>query len=185
MRRIEAIDLVASDNPYQQANRDVPPPNAYSYKATGAPPPQLNPLMKQANTASVGILFALLIWRSLAAYELAERFESSMMRLVTVIPAIAILCSNVLGFVVNFMKPMNFKNYLKLILALNIVREWTEMAYNVVALVTGLGNAREVSMGRLFMNMWWSFLCISFSKSRWVLNVILPHNHPARNAYSA
>jgi len=49
----------------------------------------LNPLLKQANTASIGLLFILLIWRTLACFEMADQFHSVAMRTLTRIPAIA------------------------------------------------------------------------------------------------
>jgi hypothetical protein len=135
-------------------------------------PENINPLIKQASTASVGVLFGLLIWRSLSSYELADQFVSDAMRLVLVVPVIGILIFNVVGFILNLIKPLNFKNHLKAILAMNIVREWVELAYNAVKLVTVSSKAsipREVYFGRLFVNVWWTLLCFSFSRSRWVL----------------
>jgi hypothetical protein len=135
------------------------------------PAQQLNPLLKQASTASIGILFVLLIWRSLASYELADQFNSGTFRLLAVTPTVLILVSNLMGFIINFMKPFNFKNLLKFILALNITREFVELLYNVVMLVVNSSNSqipREVYFGRFFMNVWWLSLCITFSKSRWV-----------------
>jgi hypothetical protein len=138
----------------------------------GNAPENINPLIKQASTASVGILFGLLIWRSLSSYELADQFVSDAMRLILVIPVIGILILNVIGFVLNFVKPLNFKNHLKAILAINILREWVELAYNAVKLVAVSSKSpipREVYFGRMFVNVWWTLLCFSFSRSRWVL----------------
>lgn len=137
-------------------------------------PQQLNPLLKQASTASIGILFVLLIWRSLASYELADQFNSGTFRLLAVTPTVMILIANLMGFIINVMKPFNFKNFLKFILALNITREFIELLYNVVMLVVNSSNSqipREVYFGRFFMNVWWLSLCITFSKSRWVASI--------------
>ena len=137
-------------------------------------PQQINPLLKQASTASIGILFVLLIWRSLAAYELADQFNAGSFRIIAVAPTVLILCANLMGFVVNVMKPYNFKNLLKFILALNISREFIELLYNVMMLVTNTPNSgisRDIYFGRFFMNVWWLSLCVTFSKSRWVLQI--------------
>jgi hypothetical protein len=139
--------------------------------------PQINPLLKQTSTASIGFLFALLIWRSFASYELADQFESGAFKLVSVLPTVLILCANLMGFVVNVMKPFNFKNYLKFILALNIIRECFELLYNTVNLVVQTSTSiipREVYLGRFFMNVWWLTLCVTFSKSRWVAQLMPP-----------
>lgn len=136
--------------------------------------PQLNPLLKQASTASIYILFVLLIWRSLAAYEVADQFNSGSLRILAVAPTVLILCANLTGFVVNVIKPHNFKNFLKFILALNITREFVELLYNVVMLVVNPSNtgiSRDIYFGRFFMNVWWLSLCVTFSKSRWVLQI--------------
>jgi hypothetical protein len=143
---------------------------------------QLNPLLKQASTASICILFVLLIWRSLAAYELADQFNSGSLRILAVAPTVLILCANLMGFVINVMKPFNFKNFLKFILALNISREFVELLYNVVMLVANSPNSgisRDIYFGRFFMNVWWLSLCVTFSKSRWVLQIIPSNNNNA------
>lgn len=140
-------------------------------------PQQLNPLVKQASTASIGILFMLLIWRSLAAYELADQFNAGSLRIVAVAPTVLILCANLMGFVINVMKPFNFKNQLKFILAMNSIREFIELLYNIVMLVFNSPNSgisRDVYFGRFFMNVWWLSLCVTFSKSRWVLQTLPP-----------
>lgn len=146
---------------------------------------QLHPLLKQANTASIGLLFGLLIWRSLTAYELADQFSSSSLRIVCIPPVVIILIANIAGFLVNIIKPLNFKTHLKLILASNIVREWLELIYNVFKIVftnSTSSVSRENYFGRFFMNVWWSILCISFARSRWVLQLSgenQPGNHSA------
>ena len=150
-------------------------------------PQQLNPLLKQAGTVSICILFILLIWRSLAAYELADQFNSGSLRILAVSPTVLILCCNLMGFVINVMRPYNFKNFLKFILALNITREFVELLYNVVMLVANTstsGISRDVYFGRFFMNVWWLSLCGTFSKSRWVLQIASPVPDNVRtNAY--
>jgi len=105
-------------------------------------PPVLNPLLKQAPTASIVMLFLLLIWRSLASYELAGQFApDSYLRLLAVTPSLTILLSNLTGFVVTIFKPINFKNHLKIILAINIVREWIELIYNILKIILSSSSA--------------------------------------------
>jgi hypothetical protein len=153
----------------------------------GQHPQQLNPLLKQASSASIGILFVLLIWRSLASYELADQFNSGTFRLLAVTPTVLILIANLMGFIINVMKPFNFKNFLKFILALNITREFIELLYNAAMLVVNSSNSqipREVYFGRFFMNVWWLSLCITFSKSRWVASISLPSGQGQPNVGS-
>jgi hypothetical protein len=142
--------------------------------------PALNPLLKQASTASVGILFAGLIWRTLAVYEAVSQVSNPWVKVVATLPILIILFGNLLGFVANVMKPNNFKNWLKAILAMNIVREWAELAFNVFFIVFASAfslshqssrQPREVYFGRFVINVWWIALCFGFSRSRWVLSI--------------
>lgn len=180
-----------TDNEYkQQFEPQYKPQYAPSQHAGAAgsyqqQPQQLNPLLKQASTASIGILFILLIWRSLAAYELADQFNSGSFRILAVTPTVLILCANLMGFVINVMKPFNFKNFLKFILALNITREFVELLFNIVMLVANSpssGISRDVYFGRFFMNVWWLSLCVTFSKSRWVVVPTGVANNAAPNS---
>lgn len=133
----------------------------------------LQGLLKQASSASIGVLFALLAWRALTAYEMASHFKNGIVRLVSVSPSLLLLMMNLAGFLVNFFQPLGFKNHMKVILAANVSREWIELAYNfLMILVTDSTTAipREVYFGRVFMNVWWTLLCMAFAKSRWVSN---------------
>lgn len=137
-------------------------------------PLQLHPLLKQANTVSVGILFMLLIWRNLGVYEMADQFASLRMRALTLPPMIAILLLNLGGFLLNAMRPQGFKNQLKGVLAANTLREWVELTFNVAMVLSRSRYSsipRDVYIGRFFMNIWWITFCVSFSKSRWVATV--------------
>jgi hypothetical protein len=140
--------------------------------------------VKRASAASVAVLFGLLVWRSLSSYELADQFSSTILRVTTLVSVVAVLTLNAGGLIVSLAKPLDFKNQLKAVLALNILREWLELAYNVVMVLLGssrLGVPREVYVGRIFMNIWWSLLCFSFSKSRWVLSA--PSSLPPREQF--
>lgn len=133
----------------------------------------VNAFVRRASAASVAVLFGLLIWRSLSSYELADQFSSAVTRTLLIVPVVVLLVVNTVGLLVSIVKPLNFKNQLKAVLALNILREWTELAYNIVMILLASSRSavpREAYVGRIFMNIWWSILCFSFSKSRWVLS---------------
>eukprot|EP01036_Dinobryon_divergens_P026584 gene26584-35252_t len=134
----------------------------------------INPLMKQANTASIALLFVLLIWRTFSCFEMAEQILSAHTKALLLVPATILTCANAIGFFVNLLKPMGFKNHLKVILALNLIREGIEMLFNVMMMI--FSDSRELFFGRFFVNCWWFFLCYSFSKSRWVLETSIPTN---------
>ncbi len=144
---------------------------------------QNNPLLKQATSATITILFIMLLWRSLLSYELADQFSTEYIRMMAVLPTIGLLCSNLVAFFTALTRPNNLnKNLLKTILAANIIREYIELAYNVVMLVLNNPTAqvpREIYFGRFFGNVWWLLLTSSFSKTRWTLSQFqkpLEHN---------
>lgn len=144
-----------------------------------------NPLLQRASAASIGVLFGLLVWRSLSSYELASQFHSHYLRALSTLPVIVLMVLNVLGFGVSIFRPLQFKNQLKAILSVNLGREWLEFAYNIVMIVMVSTKAevpREAYIGRLFMNIWWSALCFSFSRSRWVL-AAAPQLSPPRRQF--
>ena len=142
--------------------------------------PELNPLVRQTTTASIALLFGLLIWRSLTSFELASQFTDDSMRLLSLIPSVALLVANIAGFLLNIVKPYNFKNHLKVILAINIIREWVELVYSLFMMVTWSPTSsvvpRETYFGSMFMNIWWCVVCFSFSRSRWVLKHTLSNS---------
>jgi len=135
---------------------------------------QVANLLKQTSTASLGVLFGALIWRGLAVFDEAGMQRKGFLRTVSLPITLLILVANIAGFLVNVFKPNNFKNYLKGILALNIVREWIDLMFNLILVLVrpwnrmAIRTPREVFFGRIFINMWWMTLCFGFSKSRWV-----------------
>lgn len=133
----------------------------------------MNPLLKQANTASIGLLFILLLWRTVSCFEMVDSISSSYRKTLILVPASILAIANAVGFVVNLIRPLNFKNHLKFIVALNLMRESTEIVYNILMVL--FSSSREVFLGRFFVSCWWLFLCFSFSKSRWVLETIIPN----------
>jgi hypothetical protein len=135
---------------------------------------QQYPLRREAGTASICVLFGLLVWRSLSAYDLIDQLSPGVFKLFSVVAVVSILIANITGLIVNIMRPLNFKNGLKLVLAMNVLREWSELVYNIFMLIFSSSTAelpKDAFIGRIFMNVWWSLLCFSFSKSRWVLQV--------------
>ena len=52
-------------------------------------------LLKQASSASIGVLFALLAWRALTAWSMASQFKNKLVRLMSVSPAVTLLTLNV------------------------------------------------------------------------------------------
>jgi len=145
--------------------------NFYSQSPQVQHPVEANPILRKASEGSVGVLFLLLSWRSLSTYELADSFASKRMRLCSVLPTMFILVSNMAGFIINVMRPNNFKSMLKAILALNMIREAVEVCFNICKIVFKTDyttTPKEVYFGRFFGNIWWISLCASFSKSRWV-----------------
>lgn len=155
-----------------------------------------HPVLKTVTGGAVGVLFVMLTWRSLSSYELAEQFSNPLLKFTAITPTIVIMIGNLLGIVTNIVKPKNFKNIMKSILAANIVREIVECTYNVLKIIVNHSITsskssladyvpKEIYFGRLFGNMWWMLLCISFSKSRWASAPIQTGNAETDDTYES
>jgi hypothetical protein len=91
----------------------------------------------------------------------------------------SILFINAVGAILTLFRPIAMKNYLKLILAVNIIREWTSTLLNLTYCLVGGQDQRDIHIGRLFMNIWFLTLCYSYRNSRWVAKIIPPKGiHP-------
>lgn len=176
------IDIVADYEQRNEYTHTNPYTQKYSYANTqgNTNTRKVDALFKQASTASISVLFILLIWRSLSSYEIINQVMNSLIKTVLLTPTVVIMLANIIGFIVNLTRPMNFKNILKFILACNIFREWIELVFNLIMMVASTANAnipREIYFGRMFMNIWWSAICVSFSRSRWVLQTTIPSSY--------
>lgn len=130
------------------------------------------PYLTQANPASIGILFLLLIWRLLGIYEIADNKGNQISAIAVKYGTVCLLACNVAGFLAAVFRPVALKNHLKVILASNILREGLEAMFNMFMILTAKATLRELHFGRLLMNLWWGYLCFSFSKSRWVAQLV-------------
>lgn len=131
----------------------------------------VNHLLRQINTASVTVLFLTLMWRSLALHEMAKEFQSDLIRYSTLFSLKFLLLINIIGCIMNVMNPMRFKTFLKMILAMNIFQEWTDLSYNIVQIVfypIATGLPKGFYFGRCLMNMWFLLMDITHSRVRWV-----------------
>ena len=133
---------------------------------------QVASLLKQTPTASLGFLFGGLIWRSLAAFEEVSQRRRGFVKTISLPPTLMVLVANVLGFVINIIKPNIFRNDLNVDLPLDLVRQWADLAYCFVMVLirpwTTSKVPRELYFGRMFISLWWLTLCFGFSRSRWV-----------------
>ena len=138
---------------------------------------QVTAIAKQASAYSIGILFAALIWRSITIFELVSEMQKGQLRrLIVLIPSIVMIILNIAGLVLFAIQPNDYKNLLKLFLAVNVLREWIDsfvcicrILFGGEAIVTrssvySIGTVvkkvpREVYFGRLFVNVWWLTLC--------------------------
>ena len=160
--------LAYNDHDYSQHFRRAQQRSPSSQQTLPDRLKQALPYLMQANPASIAVLFGLLIWRLLSIYEVADSKGNTFLALFSKYSTLLILITNSLGFLVTVFKPVVLKNYLKFILVINILREWVEGLFNIFMMITGKAQIREMHFGRLLMNVWWSYLCFSFSKSRWV-----------------
>ena len=97
---------------------------------------QTQALLKQASTASIGVLFGALIWRSLAAIESLSLIKhNNIMKSLIKIPTFLLLTCNIIGFLIGIMRAEQFKNQLKGILAMNLIREFLELIINLFYII--------------------------------------------------
>lgn len=129
------------------------------------------PLIQQANPLSIGILFAMLIWRLMATLDLMGTELDAVTGLSRFFTS-AILITNALGLILTFLSPIAMKNYLKTILAINIIREWMDAFWNLKCWLFGESIDRDVFFGQFVLNAWFLALCYSYRNSRWVPKIV-------------
>jgi hypothetical protein len=140
------------------------------------------PLLQRINTAGLKMFFALLLWRGLSSLDMAMALSpslsssslSSSSSLLLVVPQVfllgALLSANIFGLLLSFTRPLNFKNQLKFLLGLNILKEGGELLANALrVLLPGAGRAREEYVMAGLVNCWWLTLCYTYTRSRWTL----------------
>ena len=156
--------------------------SSYSYKNTKShiDETQRAKFRMELGIASINILFIMSIWRCIVLYDLATSFTSPVLKSVSTLPLQFLLILNVLSLFVNLLRPMQYKNILKIAMGLNIVKEWVDLAYNLFIIVFGpsildLQTPQEIQyftkgyfFGRLMLNMWFLVSGIAQLRSRWV-----------------
>jgi hypothetical protein len=131
-----------------------------------------NRIASQVTAASIGTLFVVLIWKLMIAFELADQITNTFQRNIATISLCIVLICNVAGFLFNIFSPLMFKSYLKIILAINMLREFISMMYNIFNMVFPSQDSNippEAYFLSIAYNLWIGILCYSFSKSRWVM----------------
>ncbi|RYG68607.1 hypothetical protein EON64_04815 [archaeon] len=139
----------------------------------------LSTMVKHTDKVHAGILLFALCWRILGLYEISGSGGTikgfMRYRSVTRISLLLLLMLNILGFALNCLPVPGYrhKNKLKAIVAVNIIREWIEVFYNLYMILLGSDAVdKAIYQGRLFMNIWWSLLCMSFLRTRWVSSLV-------------
>lgn len=166
-------------NPYEGKNEPYRPPSNNPYKPNANQPTEMkNRFRMELGAASISLLFVLSIWRTIVLHDAASTFMSPLMNLLTTIPLKCILMLNIVSLVTNLVKPLYFKNILRLTFGLNILKEAVDLTYNAVMIVFNKSFLisqpifpREYYLGRLLMNLWFLLAGISQLKSRWVLQL--------------
>jgi hypothetical protein len=134
-------------------------------------------LLNKTTYSTISLLLALLIWRLIVVYELADSFESNFMRQVTIFPIVLLMLTNAVGLVGNIMNPVANKNYIRVVLKINAIREYVELAFNIYKMITSKSLAftdvgaipREVYFGRFFASLFYLSLLTAMTKARWMM----------------
>lgn len=151
----------------------------------------LSTMVKHTDKVHAGILLFALCWRILGIYEISGLGGTlkgfTWYRGITRGSLLVLMALNILGFALNCLPAPGYahKNKLKAIVAFNIIREWVEIAYNFyMVLLGGARVEKSIYQGRLFMNIWWSLLCMSYLRTRWVASLVGAGPGEDQNSYS-
>jgi hypothetical protein len=136
-----------------------------------------NPLIRSIGSASVSLIYLFLAWRSVACYEQANLFINGFTRKLSSNAVILLFISNLTGFLISLFQPHKYKSLLKSIIALNTVREFTELIYNMFMIIVASPTAdfsRDFYLGRFITCVYLLMVCLSTSKLRWVNQQPIP-----------
>jgi hypothetical protein len=182
MRRGESSCIIAADSSYYQGQKATRRYGGNRGDTTGFYRHQQSngqtQKAAQGNTKitvkksmfAVFVAFALLLVRSTALIDMADRFAHPAMRHLAIAASATLIIVNVLGVITNFMRPAYSKAVMKSLFGLNLIKELIEFIYNLINVVVRSPSAAvpaEVLQGRMFSNAVFMSLYFGMIKSRW------------------
>lgn len=158
-------DTFRNQNGYLAGSDSLQP----QYQHSKASNNLVHPLVRKASAASVSLIYLLLAWRAMGCYDSISDSSASYLRTLFNIPVAFIFCLDIFGFIASLINPSRFKVVLKFILACNTVREITELAFNVLRIITiSKTTGRDYYLGRMIASVYFLLLCFSTSRIRWI-----------------
>ena len=160
--------------PNQNINHQFHSHSTASHSSASPQSPPINPLLKRVSTASLCLIYFILAWRALGSYELSGLFVNGIIRFFCTVSVSIVFISNCIALILclagNVLKPIDVKNQLKFVLALNTIRESVELVYNILMMVlasSGAEFSKDFYLGRFITSLYFLMLCLSTSKIRW------------------
>lgn len=127
-------------------------------------------LIATVSKGSISFFFFMLMWRSIHHYEMADMSFQGLIRVIFVLPTVALFVGNMLGCVAALSPPNpKTKKRLKLILNYNKVVEIVLFVYHVIRLTVAPSQRviREIYVGRTLSNFLFLIQCQLFTKVTW------------------
>jgi hypothetical protein len=135
------------------------------------PSNKVHPFLTKLPWASLSIIYFLLTWRAMGCYDSSGQFSISMIRTLSNVPVTIIFVLNILGVIISIVNPLKLRVQLKLILAINTLREIIELMYNVIMIIISTSVSkfnRDFYYGRMIASIYFLTLCVSTSRIRWM-----------------
>lgn len=157
---------------YQNHHSTATKPNSSRFRA----------LLTEAGAHAITILFACISWRLMGIYDFLVTDQQSLITSISKTATVAYFLINFSALVVQVFKPLVFKNFLKIVIALDIVREFVSIIFNLISTFQVSPVQRELYIGRIIANLFWASAFFSFSRSRWVFQKQAQDKNPNNNA---
>ena len=174
VRTTRNIQEPLHQRPNQNTNHQFHSHSTASHSSSPSQSPPMNPLLKRVSTASLCLIYFILAWRALGSYELSGLFVNGIFRFLCTVSVSIVFISNCIALILclagNVLKPIDVKNQLKFVLALNTIKESVELVYNILMMVlasSGAEFSKDFYLGRFITSLYFLMLCLSTSKIRW------------------
>lgn len=171
--------IAVNEKPYEQRNDPTYRKNRQPLNSDPTSIENANDLISKGKfarmigSASITLLYAVMIWRSVTLHEIIKELPNIAFKRIFLSFAYLVAVINCFGLSLNFIRPMQFKNLLKVGVWINVALESIDALSNLFMI--GYNSARpfpkEFYVGRIFGNIWFLMFAIANAKSRWVFQV--------------
>lgn len=140
----------------------------YYNPITNTNPSRFRALISEVGVHSITILFAGASWRLIGIYDFLVTDPRSLVNTLSKFATVSFFVLNFTAVVLQIFKPLVFKSFLKIVVALDVLREFFSIAFNLLAAFYLNQSQRDLFLGRIIANLFWASAFFSFSRSRWV-----------------